>query len=325
MPRPLVIAGILIAAVLAAAPRPAAAAGARFALLVQGASGEPQYATQHRGWLDELSKIFSTTFKYDAAHLTVLAEQPKAGEEKATAEAVKTALGRVAAAMKADDQLTVVLIGHGTAQSGDAKFNLVGPDLGVSEWADALKPVPGRVIVIDTTSSSFPYLAGLAGPGRVVVTATNSAAQRFATMFPEGFIKALQSPEADLDKNGRISVLEAFNFASRFVKDYYTQKGNMAPELSSIDDNGDGKGRDASAAGPDGPVAAATYFDAPATQTSADPETQRLLDRQQALTEQIDDLKRRQVSMAADEFDKQLEALITELATVSSQIRQRSR
>ena len=89
--------------------------------------------------------------------------------------------------------------------------------VGVAEWATALKPIAGRVIVIDTTSSSFPYLAGLAAQGRVVVTATNSAAQRFATVFPEGFIKALQSPEADLDKNGRVSVLEAFNFASRFV------------------------------------------------------------------------------------------------------------
>ena len=325
MPRRSVIAAVLTTLVLAAAPQPAAAAGARFALLVQGASGEPQYATQHRGWLDELSKIFSTTFKYDATHLAVLAEQPKAGEEKATAEAVKAALGRIAAAMKADDQLAIVLIGHGTAQSGDAKFNLVGPDLGVAEWAAALKPVPGRVIVIDTTSSSFPYLAGLAAQGRIVVTATNSAAQRFATVFPEGFIKALQSPEADLDKNGRVSVLEAFNFTSRFVKDFYTQKGNMAPELASIDDNGDGKGRDASATGPDGPVAAATYFDTPIALTSADPETQRLLDRQQALTDQIDDLKRRQGSMAAAEFDKQLEVLITELATVSSQIRQRSR
>jgi hypothetical protein len=307
------------------APQPAAAAGARFALLVQGASGEPQYATQHRGWLDDLAKLFSTTFKYDATHLTVLAEQPKPGEEKATAEAVKAALGRIATSMKADDQLAVILIGHGTAQNGDAKFNLVGPDLGVAEWAAALKPVPGRVIVIDTSSSSFPYLAGLAGQGRVVVTATNTASQRFATVFPEGFIKALQSPEADVDKNGRVSVLEAFTYASRFVKQHYEQKGNMAPELAAIDDNGDGKGRDAAATGPDGAVAAATYFDAPATQTSADPETQRLLDRQQALTEQIDDLKRRQSTMKVDDYDRQLEALITELATVSSEIRRRAR
>jgi hypothetical protein len=320
--KPLVIAfGVLM--VLVARPCPASAAGGRFALLVEGASGEEQYAVQHRAWLDAFASLFATTFKYDAQHLVVLAEQPKANEQKATAEILKAAVARIASAMTPDDQLAVILIGHGSGQGTDVKFNLVGPDLGVAEWAAVLKPVPGRIVLIDTTSSSFPYLAGLSAPGRVIVTATNSAAQRYHTVFPDALLDAFNNQAADLDKSGRTSVLEAFTYASRVVKERYEKDGTMATEIAAIDDNGDAKGRDASATGPDGPVAAATFLDAPATRTSADPETQRLLDRQQALTEQIDDLRRRQSSMPADVFDPQLEKLLTELATVSADLRRR--
>ena len=86
-----------------------------------------------------------------------------------------------------------LLIGHGTSVNGeDAKFNLVGPDLSASEWAALLKPIPGRLVFVDTTGASFPFLQKLAGRGRVILTATDSAAQQFETVFPEFFIKAFE-------------------------------------------------------------------------------------------------------------------------------------
>ena len=105
--------------------------------------------------------------------------------------------------MTRDDLLFVVLIGHGTFDGADAKFNLVGPDLESAEWAALLAGLPGRVVVVNTTSASFPFLERLAGARRVVITATDSAAQRFDTVFPEYFIRALRSDAADIDKNGR--------------------------------------------------------------------------------------------------------------------------
>jgi hypothetical protein len=314
------------AAATLVAPRAASAENARFALVVQGASGGEQYAVQHRRWLDGLATTLRDRFKYDASHLTVLAEQPKAGEEKATAENVKLVLGRLATTMTATDQLIVVLIGHGSGEGDDAKFNLVGPDLSVTEWSALLKPVQGRLAIVDTTSASFPYLTGLAAPGRVVITATSSFGQRYHTQFPDGFVQALASPDADLDKDGRISLLEAFVFASRAVKTYYDQKGTMATESSVMDDTGTGKGIDAAAAtSADASIAALTYFDTPVVATSSDPETQRLLARQQALNNQLEELRRKKASMPADEYDKQFEALMLDLAAVSRDIRGRAR
>ena len=300
-----------------------AEAQARFALLVQGASGEEQYAALHRKWLNGLAGILRDKFGYDAAHLVVLAEQPAAGEQRSTAEILRSALGRIGAAMKPSDQLVIVLIGHGSGTGPDAKFNLIGQDLSVTEWAELLKAVPGRLAIVNTTSSSFPYLAGLAAPGRVVVTATNAGAQRFHTVFPEGFIQAFSNDAADLDKNGRISLWEAFVFASRQVKQHYEQNGIMATETAVLDDSGKG-GRDATAKAEEGSAAELTYLDTATVATSSDPETQRLLVRQRDLTEQIDDLRRRRGTMSAEEYDRAFEKLALELATVTREIRKRT-
>jgi hypothetical protein len=300
-----------------------AAESGRFALIVQGASGGEQYAALHRKWLDGFAGILRDKFKYDAEHLVVLSEQPKAGEDRSTADGVTAALKKFATVMKPTDQLFVLLIGHGTADATDGKFNLIGRDLTVTEWNALLKPIAGRIVVVDTTSASFPYLAGLAGPNRVVMTATNRNAQVFDTVFAEGFLAAFGSDAADADKNGRISLLEAFLFASRSVKQHYEQTGTMAVEVAVFDDDGDGKGRDATMTGPDGNAAAVTYLDAVAVPTSSNPELQPLIVKRQELTEQVDDLRRRRTSMSAADFDKQFEQLVTELAVVSRDLRRR--
>lgn len=322
-PRRAVI-GCLLGTALVATPRPAAADNARFALLIQGASGEEQYATLHRGWLDQLEGVLRDKFKYDASHLTVLAEQPKAGEEKATADGVKAALAKLSAQMVASDQLVIVLIGHGGGQGADAKFNLIGPDLSVSDWAAIVKPIPGRLVVVDTTSASSGYLSGLAGPNRIVITATSRASQQFHTVFPESFIGAFTSADADADKNGRISLLEAFNYANRMVKQSYEQKGTMATESAALDDTGQGTVQEATSSGPNGASAALTYLDGVDTPATSDPELAKLYARRAELTNQIDDLRRRRATMVADAYDKQFEQLTTDLALVSRDIRRKT-
>lgn len=315
---------VVLAAFLAALAQPAVAAeGARFAIVVQGASGEPQYASLHRTWVDALAGMLRDKMKLDAAHLFVLTETPKEGELKSTAENVRTVVDKIAKAAKADDLVFMMLIGHGTGDLAAAKFNLIGPDLTSAEWNDLLKPIPARLAIVDSTSSSFPFLAGLSGKNRIVITATNSFAQKYHTVFPQQFIVALTASEADADKNGRISLLEAFTYASKLVTLHYEQAGYMSTEIAVFDDTGDGKGRAASVAGDDGVVAGLTYLELPSVPKSSDPAVQQLLNRQQELSEQIDDLRRRRPSISADEFDREFEKLIIELATVSRDVRRR--
>jgi hypothetical protein len=314
----------LIAVIALAAPGPAAAQAKRYAVLVEGASGEPQYAQLHREWLDSLSKLLRERFKFDPALVTVLAEKPGDGEEPARAETIKAVFGKLAGVIQADDLLFVMLIGHGGGQGAEARFNLVGPDLTVSDWNELLKPVKGRIAFVNAASASAPYLAGLSGERRVIITATSSAAQKYHSRFAPAFIAALTAAEADLDKNGRNSFLEAFTYASRLVGQQYEQAGFMATERAMIDDNGDAKGRDAATAGPDGEIAGLTFLQLSATPTSSDPETQKLIARQMELTQQIDDLRRRRSSMPPIAFDQEFERLIIELALVSRDVRKRT-
>jgi hypothetical protein len=316
---------LALAALLAPAVPAAGQQGSRYALVVQGASGEEQYATLHRGWLDELVAALRDRFKFDPKNVSILAEKEAAGESRATAENVRAVLGRLAREIKAGDLLFVVLIGHGGGQGADAKFNLVGPDLTIAEWNELLKPIAGRVAVVDTTSSSFGFLQGLAGPERIVITATSNHAQRFHTVFPDAFIKALTAEAADVDKNSRISLLEAFTYASRLVAQVYEQSNRLATERAVFDDNGDGKGREATATGPDGVVAGLTYLDVPEAATSSNPEVQQMLVRQQELTRQVDDLRIRRPSMKPADFDREFETLIIELALVSREVRRRGK
>lgn len=326
--RTVLLSALLLALVPLCVPRAALAqegGGERFALLIQGASGEAQYAKLHRTWLDTLSTVLRDEFGYEPQAVTVIAERAGAGETRATAENVRTEVARLAGTLTPDDQLLIVFIGHGTAQGQEAKFNLLGPDLGVSDWKALLDPVRARIALVDTTSGSFPYLEGLAAPGRVIVTATNSPAQQFHTVFPDAFIRALTSPDTDQDKNGRISLLEAFMEASRLVAQHYQQSDSLlATETAVIDPTGDGTPHMATAEFASNSPAALLYLDAPEVATSDDPELQKLLTRQQALTEQVDSLRLRRESMAEDDYNTQFEALLAELAEVSREVRRRS-
>lgn len=303
---------------------PAFAEGARYVVIVQGASGDPQYAAMHRAWVDTLASVFRDRFKIEPANLFLLTEEPKNERElKGTAESVRLVFGRLAKEAKAQDLVFVMLIGHGSGDAAAAKFNLVGPDLTSEEWGGLLRPIAARVAFVDSTSSSFPFVAALSGANRVVITATNSYAQRFHTVFPDAFIQALTSAEADADKNGRISLLEAFTYASRLVALHYEQTDHMSTETAVIEDTGDGKGRSAAIAGDDGAIAALTYLDAVAAPTAADPELRSLQVRQQTLTEQIDDLRRRRSTMSPEQFDREFEKLIVDLALVSRDLRRK--
>ena len=318
----LAAATVLAVPAMAAAQQPAS----RYALVVEGVSGSDEFAVLHRQWLDSIVTLLKGKFAFDPTHVIVLAETPKAGEDKATADGVKTALGRLAKESKADDLVFVMLIGHGGAGDGsEAKFNLVGPDLSVSEWNALLKPVAGHLAFVDATSASFPFLSGLAAPGRVIITATNSAGQKYHTVFAEAFIKALTATAADQDKNGRISLLEAFVYASNLTKQSYEQRSVLPTEHAVFDDTGQGSPHDATnISGAVGNVAGLTYLEAVAMPTSSDPEVQQLLLKQRALTDQVDDLRRRQPSMAPEQYDQEFEKLIIELSLVSREVRKRT-
>jgi hypothetical protein len=142
--------------------------------------------------------------------------------------------------------LWIVLIGHGTYDGREAKFNLQGPDVTDAELADWLKAVKRPVVVINCASASGPFINRLSGPNRVVVVATKSGFEMNFARFGEFITEAMTDPRADLDKDGQVSLLEAYVTASNRVEEYYRTHSQLATEHALLDDNGDGLGTPAS-------------------------------------------------------------------------------
>jgi hypothetical protein len=302
-----------------------AASAERFALIVSGANGEASYAEQYAQWRQLTVTALLEKAGFDDSHIVTLFD---GGDESrvSSAAGLRRSVEAIRAKMGADDLLFVLLIGHGSFDGTEAKFNLVGPDLSSADWAALLKPLPGQLLLVNTTAASFPFLQHLAGRRRVVITATDSVAQRFDTMFPEFFVKALTDEAADLDKNGRVSAWEAFAAASAGVRRYYTQRGQLATEHAVLDDNGDGIGREAGGDGTDGSLASRLYLD-PDVPGGAptDEELLRLLQRQAMLQQDADELKQRRQLMTPDEYQQEFERLMLALASVSRDIRRRQK
>ncbi len=316
----------ILATAILLAPAATAPAGAeaQHVLIVSGATGGQEYDAQYRRWTVEFSKTLTERMNVDPTWVTVLSENARV-EAVATAGNVRKAVAAIGQRMTLEDLLVVVLIGHGTFDGVDAKFNLVGPDLESAEWSSLLRPLAGRVVVVNTTAGSFPFLERLGGLRRVVITATDSTAQRFDTVFPEYFIRAFTDDAADLDKNRRISIWEAFAAASGGVRRHYQQRGQLATEHALIDDNGDGIGGDASNPGDDGSIASRLYLDrALPGAAPTDDVLLKLLQRKTTLEGEADDLKIRKAFLAPDEYAREFERIMIELARVSRDIRERA-
>jgi hypothetical protein len=304
-----------------------AQAGERYALIVSGAAGGDQYAERYTAWRTAVTSILLDKFKYPVDRVVVLADAEEDGLRKSTRENVQRAFADFRKRMTKDDQLLVLLIGHGTTADGDeAKFNLVGPDLTAGEWGDLIRPIPGRVVFVNTTAASFPFLKKVAGRNRVVLTATDSSAQQFETVFADYFVKAFGVDGADVDKSGRVSMWEAFSFASAGVRSFFEQKGQLPTERPLLDDTGAGIGREATQTqGTDGALARVTYLQPePPLQLPADAAQAALVRRRAELESQLEELKARKENMPPEQYDAELEKILIEIARVGAQLRTKS-
>lgn len=316
-------------AVQAAAPQPAptprlASDKSKFAIILSGVGGEESYSRQFAKWSTTLQSVLIEKLGFDERQTMLLIERPGEGQMRSTAEDVRKAFSTVRTALKPDDSVFVFMIGHGSSDGKQYKMSLVGPDLTSTDYATLLKGLGSKkVVVINMTSASGDFIKPLANDGWITVTATRSGQEQNATRFPEFFIGALGNPEADSDKNGRVSVLEAFEYAVNATSKWYEQQGRLVTEHALIEDNGDGTGHQKVEAG-DGGLAKVTYFDSlPQQQAGGDSELAKLFAERMRLEGQIEQLKSQKEKMKTEDYENELERLLVELATLNQRVRAR--
>jgi len=316
-------------------PRPADPK--KYAIIVAGVGGEESYTKKFTAEAMRLYEALTIDLGFGSKNTYLLTEVAASGAEdgghetaatsrRSTAEELRKDFAEIKAAANAESFVVLVLIGHGSFDNQQAKFNLIGPDLTAKDYAGLLATLPTKKIVfIDCASSSGEFVKPLSADGRIVITATRSGNEQNATIFAEHFIAALTDPAADTDKNGRVSVLEAFNYATKLTADWYKQKNRLATEHALIDDNGDGTGHEEATAG-DGNLAKITYLDSKTIEEAgSDAELLRLISLKQKLEEDIEKLKAKKSDMKVEEYETELERLLVELATTNQNIKARQK
>lgn len=207
----------------------------RTVLIVLGAEGEADYkagfAAQVPLWAEAANRA--------GAKSVVVGAAPETETETDWAQIKRTLEVEPKAGT---GELWVVMIGHGTFDGKESKFNLRGPDLAAGDLATWLKPFGRPLAVINTASASAPFIGKLSGPNRVVVTATRTGKEQNFARFGPYLAEAMGDAKSDLDQDGQTSLLEAFLSASARVKEFYKTEGRLATEHALIDDNGDGLG-----------------------------------------------------------------------------------
>lgn len=298
-----------------------------FLLVVVGLAGDPEHGKTFHKWGTTLAEA-SERLGVPKERLVYLVDEPGEGDArvtgKATRDEIAKAIDGFAKQAGADDVVFIMLIGHGSFDGRTSKFNLPGPDMSGTDFNALLRKLPTKqVVLVNTSSASGPFVEELSAPGRTIVTATRSGAEHFTTLFGGYFVEALTSDAADLDKNKRVSVLEAFKYAKAEVTRAYEREGLLATEHALLDDDGDKEGsQDPSATGKDGRVAAVLSLGATGEDNlPTDPKLRALTLERRDLERRVEALRLLKDSMDPARYSSELEKLVTAIALKTREIR----
>src|SRR5438552_7090117 len=281
---------------------------------VAGLPGDTDYEQRYTTAATEIDKVLKASGA--AVHVFTLT----GGD--ATRARFYDVMAQVAHEARPDDDFILTLIGHGSYDSVEYKFNLVGPDVSAADIARVCNAVQSkRQLIVDTTSSSGGAIPVFQRKGRAVIAATKSGTEKNATVFVRYWVQAFQDPAADVDKNEAVTALEAFQYAERKTNEFYTSQKRLATEHAVFEDTGKGEPVRAPAAdiGEGRLLSSLTLVRFGDAQKAAlDPAKRDLLAKKEDFERQIDVLKYQKAAMSQNEYEQQLKALLVGLARVQA-------
>jgi hypothetical protein len=292
----------------------ARAYAAVYYVTVAGLGGEPDYEQRFTASAKDLDKAFKASGS--AAHVITLT-----GAD-ATKAKLSEALTSVAKEAKSDDDFVLIMIGHGSFDGTDYKFNLVGPDVTGAEIAGMCDKIPSRrQLIVNTTSASGGSVVALQRAGRGVIAATKTGTEKNATVFARYWVEAMQDPEADVDKNDSVSALEAFEYANRKTAAFYESQKRLATEHAGFEDTGHGDAVRVPSEKEGMLLSSFTVLRIGASQKAAnDPARQGLLAKKEELEQKVDELKYNKQAMDPADYKKQLTETLVQLAEVQQEL-----
>jgi hypothetical protein len=299
----------------------------RWAILISGASGDPELQKAYLKEITDLHSVLVNSLGFPRSQIAVLFDDPSKNPDmirrKATREALQALCRELVSRVQPEDLMFVFIEGHGNYDGQSYKLNLVGPDPTGEELASILYSIPAqRFIVINTTNCSGGSIPALSKKGKIVITSTKSGMEKNQSHAAQFFIDAFKNNAADADKNGRVSMIEAFAYARQKVEEYYQNEGSMQTEHAVMDDNGDGQAQSQpSPENGDGLLARTVFLDSGVSGGKhLIPEQQELAREAQEIQEQIEALKYAKAEMPEAEYEAKLEGLLLKLAKINAKL-----
>lgn len=314
-------------------------------VIIAGKGGTEAYTEKFGQLALQLHDALITRHNFSPRQITLFAEpaaQLPATTLPCRLEQLEKIFTAFSTSLTREDMLAVILFGHGSDDGTFAKLNLEGPDVRDLDFARWLERLPcRRQVFVNTTAASASFVEKLSRSERIVITATRSAEEKYTTAFPEFFVEAFVKPaEADLDKDLKVSLLEAFDYARDRVVRFYEQANRLRPEHPQLDDNADGAGSEMPSTSfamisasetalqaPDGHLAARTFLlpdtsvEIRALTASPSAAGHPLEQDKLKLLAEIEKLKAAKASMPAAEYERTIEALFIRLAKLNREIK----
>lgn len=295
----------LMSAQPAALPAPARAqgGGATRVLLITGLSVEPHFAKLFATAADEIFDAAHGPWHVADSDLVYLSEDPAVDTarmtRKSTRENIAAAFAALARRVRPGDVVLVFIVGHGSGEMAASAVNVPGPDPTAADYARWLAPLDrATVIFVNAATGSGDFAQVLAGPNRVIVTATKTALERNESIFAGYFATGLTGTDADADKDGRVSVAEAFTWARAQVAKAYESTSRLLTEHAVLADSSG--------------IASRIAFGGEAAST--DPRVSALVGERRVLEASVDSLRRVKATMDSTAYAAELERLLLEIA-----------
>jgi hypothetical protein len=278
-------------------------------IAVSGLSGEPAYRLAFESATSTLADSARARWQVPDSSVVVLAEDDKGTRVRATGRATKAELAqtflRLSKRVAPGDVVLVFLVGHGSGEGADSRVSLPGPDATAADFAGWLAGFARQTVVfVNASSGSGDFVGALAGKRRVIVTATRTAFERNESRFAAPFVRGLTSDEADADKDGRVSVFEAFAYARKEVARAYENDHAMQTEHAVLSDSA---------------LARSVSFGA--HRGTANPRAVALVAERAELEEKVAALRSRKDAMPPAAYEAELERLLVQVAEKTQAIR----
>ena len=276
-------------------------------LVVNGLAGEPRFRAPFAQAARLLADSARARWGVADSSLIVLADDSLglARVRRSTRSEIAASFVRLSRRVAPGDVVLVFLNGHGSGEGAGSRVSLPGPDATAADFAVWLAGFARQTVVfVNAASGSGDFVGALARPGRVVVTATRTAVERNETTFAVPFVRGLTASTGDTDKDGRVSVLEAFTYARKEVERAYETDNRMLTEHAVLSDSA---------------LARATTFGG--SPGSASPRVAALMTARRALESRVTELRARKSTLDPAAYDRELERLLVEIAEHTQAIR----